>query len=153
MVTVSSGSDRKLLRNSANCIYSHILPLHYFLWSIYIKFCTGNETKVTEKRLWIGSNGSYAHFLSFDHFFMHGGDSYVGDLMIMTIFIYWWQKSMLVTFFACWWHSNRSPTSPIRQNVMLVTEIWCWCQTLDSDNVTCHLHPFFKKGHNRFSGN
>ena len=100
---------------------------------------------MTEKRLWIGSNGLYAHFLSFDHFFMHGGDSYVGDLMIMTIFIYWWQKSMLVTFFACWWHSNRSPTSPIRQNVMLVTEIWSWCQTLDSDNVTCHLHPFLRK--------
>ena len=32
-------------------------------------------------------------------------------------------------------------TNIIRQNVMLVKDIWCWCVTLDFGDVTCYQHP------------
>ena len=43
------------------------------------------------------------------------GGSDVGFLIIVTILRCWWQKSMMVTFFCI-----------IRQNVMFVTDVWCW---------------------------
>ena len=43
------------------------------------------------------------------------------------------KKSFLVTF-------QLVTNIIICQNVMLVTDIWCWCLTLNVGDVTCHQH-------------
>ena len=48
---------------------------------------------------------------------------------------------MMVSFF-CMLVTFQSVTNIIIcHNVMLVTDIWCWCLTLDVGDVTFHQHP------------
>ena len=109
------------------------------------KFCSVKVMLVTSLCLWLNDS---------DHL-----------TMLVTRKVCWWH------FSACWWHFNpmcyvgemkfslvpnsikffKSWTDPeglalvtniiIRQNVMLVTDSWCWCLTLDVGDVTCNLHP------------
>ena len=69
---------------------------------------------------------------------------FVGDLMMVTIFRCWWHKKYIGDIFR---YVGDIPIGHQHHNMpecdvgeSMVTDIWCWCLTLDVGDTTCHQH-------------